>query len=304
MPLIPAFVNPGSGNSEKAREALASSGLFDTREIEPEKLADAIREAIKAGATRILVAGGDGSICAGAGAVSGSEAELAILPTGTLNHFALDNGIPLDPAEAAKVASGTTTVTVDVAYAGERIFLNTSSIGAYVTFVRMRDRLETHFGYRIASFIALIRIFVMMPTVGVQVEVAGTTRTYRTPLVFIGVGERELQLPALGGRVRNGERKLHVFVLRGRKRARVFVLALAAASRGVKNVGRMPDLDAFLVERCTILMKRRHVTVAFDGETEAMSPPLEYRYERDSLRIVVPEPVPQNSGTTDATSGP
>jgi diacylglycerol kinase family enzyme len=287
--LIPAFVNPGSGNAEKAREALASSGRFDIREVEPAHLRNEIEKAVEAGAKRIVVAGGDGSICTGAAAICGKEVELGVLPAGTLNHFAIDSGIPVDMAEAVKVSAGATTVTVDVGYAGERVFLNTSSIGAYVTFVRIRDRLEKRFGYRLARVIAMARIIAMMPTVGVKLEVEGRERVYRTPLVFIGVGERELQLPHLGGRVKNGRRGLHVFVLRGRQRARLFVVALAAVARGVESVRRMPEVDAFLVDRCTIDTRRPQILVSFDGETEVMSTPLEYRIERDSLRIVVPE---------------
>jgi hypothetical protein len=53
----------------------------------------------------------------------------------------------------------------------------------------------------------------------------------------------------------------------------------------------MPELDAFVLERCTIDLRRPRALVAFDGETEAMATPLEYRIERDALRIVVPEAV-------------
>jgi len=287
--LIPAFVNPGSGNFEKAREALASSGHFDVREVEPAKLREEIEHAVEAGAKRILVAGGDGSICTGAQAICGKQVELAVLPAGTLNHFAIDSGIPVDLAEAVKVGASTKTMTVDVGYAGERVFLNTSSIGAYVTFVGLRDRLEKRFGYRLASVIAMARIFATMPMIAVKLEVEGTERTYRTPLVFVGVGERELQLPHLGGRVKNGKRGLHVFVVRGRHRARLFVVALAAVARGVETVRRMPEVDAYLVDRLTIETRRPRLLVSFDGETELMKTPLEYRIERDSLRIVVPE---------------
>ena len=287
--LIPAFVNPGSGNSEKAREALASSGRFDVHEVEPARLRKEIEKAVEAGATRVLVAGGDGSICTGAAAICGKEIELAVLPAGTLNHFAIDSGIPVDLAEAAKVAAGTKTITVDVGYAGDRVFLNTSSIGAYVTFVRIRDRIEKQFGYRLASVIAMVRIIFMMPMLAVKLEVEGKERVYRTPLVFVGVGERELQLPHLGGRVKNGKRGLHVFVVRGRERARLFVVALAAVARGVESVRQMPEVDAFLVDRFTIDTRRGHILVSFDGETEMQSTPLDYRIEHDSLRIVVPE---------------
>ncbi len=289
--LIPAFVNPGAGNFEKARDALTSSGHFDVREVEPANLEKEIKRAVSDGAKRILIAGGDGSICAAAQVVSGTDVELAILPGGTLNHFAIDNGIPVDLPEAAKVAIGTRTATVDVGYAGNRVFLNTSSIGAYVTFVRLRDRLEKQFGYRLASLIATIRIFFNLRRLGVQLEVAGQVKHYRTPLVFIGVGQRELEFPHLGKRVKNGKRGLHLFIVHGRRRGRLLVVAFEAVARGVASVRRMPELDAFVLERCTIDLRRPQALIAFDGETEAMATPLEYRIAHDSLRIVVPEPV-------------
>jgi diacylglycerol kinase family enzyme len=287
--LIPAFVNRGAGNFEKARDALSSSGRFDIREVEPANLEQEIKQAVAAGAKRILIGGGDGSICSAAQAISATAIELAILPGGTLNHFAIDHGIPLDLEEAAKVAIGTKTTTVDVGYAGKRVFLNTSSIGAYVTFIRMRDRLEQQFGYHLASVIATMRIFANMPTVGVELELEGQRKVHRTPLVFIGVGERELQLPHLGGRVKNGKRGLHLFVVRGRKRARLLAIAFEAVARGVETVRREPELDAFLLERLTIDLRRPRALIAFDGETETMPTPLDYRLERDGLRIVVPE---------------
>ena len=70
----------------------------------------------------------------------------------------------------------------------------------------------------------------------VEVVVDGQKRIYRTPLVFIGVGERGLQLPTLGQRVTDGRRGLHVMVVRGRSRARMLALGLAAVARG-RGVG-------------------------------------------------------------------
>ena len=292
--LIPAFVNRGAGSFEKARDALKSSGRFDLHEVEPSQLESEIKSVVSAGAKRILIAGGDGSICAAAQVVAGSDVELAVLPGGTLNHFAADHGIPLDPNEAVKVAVGTKTTTVDVGYAGKRVFLNTSSIGAYVRFVGMRDRFEKRFGYRLASLIAMTRILAMMPSVSVELETASEVNHYRTPLVFIGVGERELQLPHLGNRVKDGKRGLHVFVVRSRTRARIAVLAFEAVARGVEKVRRKPELDAFLLNGCKVDLRRPMALIAFDGETEMMPTPLTYRIERDALRIVVPETVDES----------
>ena len=293
---IPAFVNPKSGNFEGARDALERSGSFDVRHVDPAKLEADVKAAIKAGATRVLVAGGDGTIRTGAIAVRGSKAELAVLPSGTLNHFAKDHGIPVDLAEAAKVACGEVTLAVDAGSVGETLFLNTSSIGAYVTFMRVRERLEKTFGYKIASFVAIIRTFIIMPTIAVELEVEGKARIYRTPMVFIGVDEREIQIPTLGNRVQNGKRGLHVIVVSGRRRARLLATVLAAATRGVKSAAKAPELDSFIVERCTITMKRRRTIVALDGEAELMTTPLEYRLERDILRVLV--------GTTEGGGEP
>jgi diacylglycerol kinase family enzyme len=284
---IPAFVNTRAGNFEGARAALEQSGSFDIHHLDdPAKLEESIRKSVEAGATRVAVAGGDGSIRSGACAIRGTNAELAVLPSGTLNHFARDHGIPVDLAKAAVVACGEVTLSIDAGSVGDTLFLNTSSIGAYVTFMRVRDRLEKRFGYRLASFLAVIRTFSLMPTIAVELETEGKSIIYRTPLLFIGVGERELQVPSFGSRVENGRRGLHVIVVRGRRRARILAAALAAAGRGLKTVARTPEIDSYLVERCTISMRRRVTAVALDGEAEVMRTPLEYHLERDVIRIV------------------
>ncbi len=238
--------------------------------------------------TRILVSGGDGTIGSAAAIVAGTKVELAILPGGTLNHFAKDCGIPEDLAEAADVASSGRTVAMDVAYVGDKLFLNTSSIGAYVSFVRVRERFEKRLGYRLASFLALIRILVRLRTVRIELEMGGRSRWYTTPLIFIGVGERELKMPKLGSRVERGRTGLQLIVISGSSRARLFVLALAAAARGTRSAARTPELDSFIVDRCSIDLGRDQASIAVDGEILVMKTPLEYRIEREALNVVVP----------------
>jgi diacylglycerol kinase family enzyme len=246
--LIPAFVNPEAGSADDAREALRTAGGFDIREVPPQTLADHVREAAAGGATRVLVAGGDGSIASAAGVLSGTQTELAILPCGTLNHLAKDLSLPLDLVAAAHVARDGAAIPVDAAMVNDRLFLNTSSVGAYVTYVRIRERLERYLGYHIASFVAALRLLIRLPTFRVTLTVEGHVREYVTPLVFVGVGERELKLPALGARVAGGRAGLHVMIIRRRSGARTLALAFAAAARGVDAVAQTPALDAFIVE--------------------------------------------------------
>ena len=168
-----------------------------------------------------------------------------------------------------------------------RLFLNTSAVGAYVTFVRVRERLEHRLSYRLASLIAGMRLIARLPTFRVSLYVEGAKREYVTPLVFIGVGERELKLPKLGGRVAGGTAGLHVMVVRSRSGARTIALALAAMARGVEAVAATPAMDAFLVDRC-VIEPRMHVA-AVDGELVKVAPPLDYRHVPGGLRVVVAE---------------
>ncbi|MGI8617531.1 MAG: diacylglycerol/lipid kinase family protein [Gemmatimonadaceae bacterium] len=284
---IPAFLNSEAGSADAARKAIESAGSFEIRDTGADSLAQEIRDAVSSGAGRILVSGGDGTIACAADVLAGTGVELAVLPGGTLNHFAKDHDIPTDFDEAVTAARGTEVAEVDVGYVGDALFLNTFSVGMYVGYVKTRDRLEKHVGYRVASFLSLLRTFIRMYTMSVEVEVDGKVRHYRTALVFVGVGERELKAPQFGARVDGGRRGLHVMVIAGRRRARLVALAMAAASRGVDHAASGPELDSFIVDRCTIQMKRKRTTpVAVDGEIKDARTPLELRLAANALKVV------------------
>ncbi|MDQ3673897.1 MAG: hypothetical protein M3365_05940 [Gemmatimonadota bacterium] len=284
---LKAFLNAGGGSADDARKTLEDAGM-EVEEIAPDQLKSRLERAISEGSRRLIVAGGDGTIGTAAALIARKSTELAILPAGTLNHFAKDHGIPTDLADAAAIAQDGSVDGADIGYMKDSVFLNTSSIGAYVTFVRVRERFEKYVGYKIASFIALLRMFSTLRTFSVEVEVDGARKNYQTPMVFIGVGERELKVPNLGNRVPNGKRMLHVMVIRGRKPARLFAVALAGIAKGISQAKQLPEFDSFLVDRVTVDLTRPSATIALDGELKAHDSPLEYRIERDAIRLVVP----------------
>jgi len=179
------------GGARAAREALAKAGL-DLQVVQPNELESRLKQEVDSGAKRIIVAGGDGTIATAASLVAKTDIELAILPGGTLNHFARDHNIPTDLGKAALVAANGVVVGADVGYVNDCVFLNTSSIGAYVTFVRDRERYEKYLGYTIASFFAFIRALSQLRTFTVTLELEGAKKSYRSSMVFIGVGERDL----------------------------------------------------------------------------------------------------------------
>lgn len=286
---LKAFVNAAGGSAQAAREALTQAGL-DFEVVQPRELETRLKQEIDGGAKRLVVAGGDGTIATAASLVAKKDIELAILPGGTLNHFAKDHNIPTDFGKAVMVAIDGIVVGADIGYVNDSLFLNTSSLGAYVTFVRVRERFEKHLGYRIASFFALMRTWARLRTFTVTLEVKGEKKVYRSSMVFIGVGERELKLPILGNRVKNGRRGLHVMVVQGRTRGRLFAVALAGIAKGTKEAEKLPEFDDFLVESCRIDLTRSHTLIGLDGELKETRTPLDYRIERDAFHIVTAPP--------------
>jgi diacylglycerol kinase family enzyme len=285
---IPAFVNPIAGSAAATIEAIGADPRFALHEVEPAALQRAIADAVAAGARRVLVSGGDGTIANAAAALADTGVELAVLAGGTLNHFARDAGLPIDDLPAAlDVAVGSSTRAVDVGYVNDRLFVNTSSVGAYVVFVQLRERLEPYLGYRLGSLVAALRMLFRIRRFRVSLRADDVQREYRTPILFVGVGERELGRAGLGARVAEGRSALHLMVVRGRTRARLTALAVAGATRGLREAARTSELDADLVDDFTIDMPRPLGTVAIDGELVRMRAPLHYRIARGALTIVV-----------------
>jgi diacylglycerol kinase family enzyme len=285
--LIPAIINKKAGTAADAAKALAEVGGFEVHEVDPTEIRRVTLDLVAMKPKRILVCGGDGTVCTVAHAVANTGIELAILPGGTLNHLAKYLGLPEDLQEAARLAQSGITRTLDAGRLNTALFLNTSSVGAYEVFVRRRDRLEKRWGYAIASLVAGIQILVRTPLSTVRVEVDGVEKVYRTPLVFVGVGERELRIPSLGGRMDHGQRGLHLMIVRRRTGARLASLALQAAARGSDAMSRTPAMDSLVVDRCSIEMPND--TASIDGELIPVEPPLEYQFLPDALTVVIGE---------------
>ena len=283
----------GGTAAEAAAALKAASSKFAVRLIEPTQLAEELRQAVASGARRIAVAGGDGSIGAAAGVLAGSPVELAVIPGGTLNHFARDHGIPLTVSEAIEVAATGSAHGADVGVVNKRVFINTSSVGAYVAFVRVRDRLRPLLGYHLASLLGALRTLTHLRRFSVHLTVAGEDREYETLLLFMGVGERSLAPPEFGARVSGGKRALHVMVVGQSREARRWMHAYDRALRvgsgkGVVDEWKGPPVDAFLVDTCRVELSRRRGNVAVDGDIVRVMAPLEYRLWRDALQLVGP----------------
>jgi diacylglycerol kinase family enzyme len=284
--MIPAFLNKHAKQATAAEQALRDAGCFEVHVLDGDDLTTAIRDAVGRGVKRIAVAGGDGTISSAAALLVDSPIELAVVPAGTYNHFAKDMGVHAELKDSCQVASSTRVVAVDVGSVNGRVFLNTSSVGMYANFVRKRDRHEPTLG-RLALLRAAVETLAHFQPFNVTFETDAGSKTYLTPQVFIGVGERELRIPKMGNRVEGGRAGLHVMIVRAQSRSRFIAIGIMGLVRGLRAVARTPHFDAFLLKGCAI--EQRHSTVALDGEIVRLESPLQYELKTGSLRVVVPE---------------
>jgi len=296
--VIPAFVNSGAGTAEAAERLIGADRRFRLRKVDASRLGEAIAQEVRAGAGRILVAGGDGTIATAVRTLLEHPAELAVLPGGTLNHFARSLGLN-DLEECLEIATGGATRPIDIGLVNGQAFLNTSSVGTYVALVERRERWRRVLRYHLAGIAAAFSLLLRLPTFSLQLEVEGERRTLETHLLFFGVGERDLRLRSFGARVFDGPSDLHAVVVKGRGRARLLAIALVTARHGIWRVAGTPHVETFMVPECVVHLSRRRVRVALDGEIVQLESPLNYRIARGAVSVVVPP----GSGGSDGTVG-
>lgn len=141
---IALLANPGSGRGAAGevaailREAGAEVMEFEIGDWE---------RAAEAGAERIAVAGGDGSIgCAGA-AASRAAVPLAVIAVGTANDFAAAEELPANLGDACRLAAlGTELRSMELGRAGGRPFVNVASVGLSPIAAEEADTLKKKLG--------------------------------------------------------------------------------------------------------------------------------------------------------------
>ena len=118
---------------------MAREKAIGTRLLRPGEDAAAVAAEAASGAKAVGMAGGDGSLAAVAEVAIERDLPFVCVPFGTRNHFARDLGLDRrDPVAALEAFAGEER-RVDVGRAGERLFLNNVSIGAYASLVHGRE---------------------------------------------------------------------------------------------------------------------------------------------------------------------
>jgi diacylglycerol kinase family enzyme len=271
------------------RDAFVAAGVeVDLRPAEGPKLTETARAAAASGVDAVVAAGGDGTVSAVASALAGGDVPMAVLPLGTLNHFARDLGMPKDLAEAARAIAEGRLARVDVGEVNGRVFVNNSSIGLYPLVVRAREaeQKRTGHGKWRAMAAAIWRVLRRFPLVSVLVKTEAGSIVTRTPFVFVGNNTYEFRPLAIGRRSALDGGHLCLYTFRCTSRWKLLWLAVRAIFQDAESVDNVEVAAVDALE--VVLPRRRHVQVAADGEVITLRSPLRYAVRAGALPVIVP----------------
>jgi diacylglycerol kinase family enzyme len=257
-------------------------------EFEPDEPLRSLGAITNASPQAVVAAGGDGTVSAVAAALADTGIPLAVLPFGTLNHFAKDLRLPFDAAAAIRAISAGHTRRIDIGEVNGRVFINNSSIGVYTSFVEMREELRRQ-GHRkwTASIIAGGRAVYGQKELDARIIADGREFTARTPFLFVGNNEYTVEGIHIGSRSRLDSGRLQACAAprtRTRDLPRLFFASVLGGARAHR---------AFTVfsarELWVYAAHERTLAVSTDGEVVELRAPLHYRIRPAALTVIADE---------------
>ncbi|MFF3328109.1 bifunctional phosphatase PAP2/diacylglycerol kinase family protein [Streptomyces sp. NPDC002888] len=267
VPVLPdgeglvVVANTGAGTADRVRALRDALPLAEVVECEPQDVRGELERA--AARARVLgVCGGDGTVNTAAEVALRRGLPLAVVPGGTLNHFAHDLSVE-DVRDLARAVRGGEGVRVDLGRftCGDRqgVFLNTCSLGVYPELVRERERFSKRIGGWPAGVLAALRVL-RADRHPLQAEVGG--RPHPLWLLFAGNGTYHRMGLAPGRRVDLADGKLDVRVVHGGRRPALRLFAAAVAG----PLTRSPAHAAVQVGRLRLNGVAPGTLLAHDGE--------------------------------------
>lgn len=289
MPRIAVVRNPGSGSApdtaaleQALRDAGVSADILDI----PKDGFDAWIDRTAGSYDVVAASGGDGTVSSVAAAVSRANKILAVLPTGTLNHFARDAGIPIELGPAIALLASGRPRAIDVASVNGHLFLNNVSLGSYPRMVYERTELEERGqSRRVAGVIAAARTWWKLRSVTASINIDGRDLVRRSPFILVGNGSYVLSGLDLARRHDIVSHQLSLYVAPHAGRLGAIALPFRALLGTLQSSEQFEALEG---REITVTLSNRRVTAGVDGEIIELDSPLKFTVRQDGLQVLLP----------------
>lgn len=290
-PRYPLILNPRA-KSEKGRRALkfimAHATRFAIHATRSREEAIALsRQFASAGEDLVIAAGGDGTLNAVIEGLAGSETALGVFPTGTMNVFAREMGIPFDRLEnAMEVIDGGHRKEVDLFTMNGAPFVQMAGVGFDAQVIEVTTwASKKRLGGPLAYFLSAARVLRETPPL-LEVEGADGQKVEGTALL-VGNGALYGGQFALFRNASNCDQLLDVIVFK--KAGYQFV---KDSLRGLFRGGVGPDSHGGSVEYFQVsglkVRSADKVPVEVDGELWGRADELDFRSSGKTLRVLTP----------------
>lgn len=258
------------------------------------------RQALREGFSKVIVAGGDGTVNEVVNALAEKPLALGIIPTGGANDLARHLGIPADPVQALEVALNGRERQVDLVRVQDRYFVTVGGLGFGTTVADLVNRLKQQSrwwwaGYRllggsIYTGVALWKLFSKKnDTICCTLTVEGHTRRLRLWCLFVGNQPRVGRYFLIHPQAVNDDQWLDLCLIGADAGPwRKFHTALLATR------GRHLSLPQVEVQRVRGLRIEADQPLTFfgDGELLVQAAALQVELVPRALRVMVPRPAP------------
>ena len=292
---VDVIVNAAAGSAnnneilESIRTAFADSGV--DVELFVARTGDELRRFAEASARgmadTVVAAGGDGTVSTVASQLVGTKKVLGVLPLGTLNNFSKDLKIPQTTPEAVRIITDGSLAEMDIGEVNGQYFVNNSSIGLYPRIVHKREQQQRlGYGKWWAAAWATWRFFVLSPFLKARLELGDNVLWRKTPFIFVGNNDYEMDFYNIGRRLRLDNGNLSIYLSKRNGRMGLFLLVVNTL------LGRLEQdkaFEEFKSADLTIETRRRRLLVALDGEIMVMDSPLRYKIRHRRLKVLVPK---------------
>jgi diacylglycerol kinase family enzyme len=194
--------------------------------------------------------------------------------------------IPQDLEGAARNLLTGRAVPVDVGEVNGRIFLNNSSLGIYPRMVRRREEQQKQGSHKWLAFAqASLSVLRHYSLLGVRLHLDGKELLRKTPFVFIGNNQYEMEGLNIGERKKLDAGELCIFIANRAGRLDLVRLGFLAL---FGRLNEASDLDVLTAKQFSIETRRPQANVSTDGEIHQMDTPLNYLIRPGALRVIVP----------------